>query len=226
MALKIFARRNLRDRVAIVTVSGFLLAGLAGCVLRGTQPRASSDMPGTLAGNVYSSPDGKFRIGMPWLSDNATIQAERTGPGGLVVTIADDLCRDFSVSENPGSLDGQSLESWVELHLPPNVKARKIAVEMKPVTSRNGPALFVHYRIPGGFPCTRRAALRNTQVPIQLDADTGLYVYYRNGKFYRLTYVVGTGRDAPHLWYISREPVDSVLAEFADRFEISSADPR
>jgi hypothetical protein len=37
-----------------------------------------------------------------------------------------------------------------------------------------------------------------------------------------LLHIVGIGAEAPRVWYVSREPVDDVLARFAEGFEILS----
>jgi len=63
-------------------------------------------------------------------------------------------------------------------------------------------------------------------VVAELDADVGWYVYHRDGMFYRLIYVIGIGPEAPSLWYINREPVDEVLAQLAEGFEILQANAR
>jgi hypothetical protein len=35
-----------------------------------------------------------------------------------------------------------------------------------------------------------------------------------------LLYVVGIGPGAPEVWFVNREPVDDMLARFAEGFEI------
>jgi len=52
------------------------------------------------------------------------------------------------------------------------------------------------------------------------DGDVGWYVYHHDGVFYRLIYVIGIGPGAPSMWYINTQPVDEVLAQFAEAFEI------
>jgi hypothetical protein len=37
-----------------------------------------------------------------------------------------------------------------------------------------------------------------------------------------LLYIVGIGPEAPSVWYVNREPVEEVLAYFAEGFEILS----
>jgi len=59
-----------------------------------------------------------------------------------------------------------------------------------------------------------------------LDANGGWHIYQHNRAFYRLIYVVGIGPGAPSLWYINREPVDEVLAQFSEEFEIHDVKDR
>jgi hypothetical protein len=179
-------------------------------------------MPGVLADNTYTSPDRTFQIRMPWLSAEGTIRADIIEPGTLIVTIADDLCREFSVRRFSGSLAEQSLESWVEAHIRTDLNSLNVPVDMKRVTTRNGPAISVRYRVPAGFAC-RRPASGGKQNTTQLDADVGVYLYYHDRLFYELEYVVGLGPEAPRLWYVNRTPVEEILAQFADGFEILTA---
>jgi hypothetical protein len=207
-------------RIAFILASALLVTGVAGCALLARKPLAESIMQGRLEDSVYISPRATFRIRMPWLSTGATIRAEAATPDTVLVTIADDLCREFIVSHRPGFLGDQTLESWVDTHIVADLKRLHFAVQSKPVMTRNGLAISLRYRAPAAAPCSRTAEVEGKKVVTKLDADVGWYVYHRDGLFYRLIYVIGIGPEAPRVWYVNREPVDEVLAYFADGFEI------
>jgi hypothetical protein len=208
------------NRSSSIITAALLAIGLAGCALLAKKPMAEPSLQGGLENNVYTSPGGSFRIRMPWLTPNATLRDEVSGGDAVTVTIADDLCREFIVSQRPGVLGTQPLESWVNEHIVEDLERLNFVVQSKTVQTRNGPAISLRYRAPAAAPCSRTADVRGRKVVTKLDADVGWYVYYRDGRFYRLIYVVGTGPGAPKVWYVNREPVDDVLARFADGFEI------
>ena len=90
----------------------------------------------------------------------------------------------------------------------------------KPLTTRNGTVIELRYRAPAAAPCRQTKDADGKPVDAKLDADVGWYVYHRDGVFYRLIYVVAIGPGAPRLWYINRDPVEAVLGQFAEGFEI------
>ena len=110
-------------RAGTITESVLLLIGLAGCALLG---RKSLVEPGALQGrienNIYTSPQESFRIRIPWLAADATVSDETSADNSVNVTIADNLCREFTVSQRPGFLGTQSLESWVDTHIVADLK--------------------------------------------------------------------------------------------------------
>ncbi|MDZ4341505.1 MAG: hypothetical protein U1E51_03600 [Candidatus Binatia bacterium] len=197
-----------------------LILSLSGCAWIGQNRPVDSQMQGRIDNNIYTSPRQSFRIGIPRLSTNAIIRDERPTPSTTLVTIKDDLCREFVVSERPGFLGTQSLQSWVATHIVQDLKGLGFEVQSKPLTTGNGTAISLRYRAPATAPCTQTTDVDGKQVVTKLDADVGWYVYHRDGAFYRLIYVVGIGPGAPSMWYINREPVDEVLAQFAEGFEI------
>jgi len=87
----------------------------------------------------------------------------------------------------------------------------------------NGPAIVLRYRAPAAGPCSHVVEVDGKEVARKRDADVGWYVYHRDGRVFRLIYVVGVGPGSPQVWYIKREPVDEVLAHFAEGFKILSA---
>ena len=184
------------------------------------KPLANPALQGRLKDNIYISPGQTFRIRLPWLSADASIRDEIASDNILIVTIADDLCREFIVSQSAVVLGAQSLESWVNVHIIEVLKWLNLLVQNKSLITRNGPAISLRYRAPAAAPCSRSEKVDGKEVAIKRNADVGEYIYYRAGVIYRLTYVVGTGAGAPNLWYVNREPVDDVLAHFAEGFEI------
>jgi hypothetical protein len=209
-------------RIAFIIAPALLVAGLPGCALLTRKPLAEPIMQGRLADSVYISPRATFRIRMPWLSTDATIRAEAPTTDTVLVTIVHDLCREFIVSQRPGFLGGQTLESWVDTHIVADLKRLNFAVQSKPLTTRNGPAISLRYRAPAAAPCSRPTEVDGKKVATKLDADVGWQIYHRDGRFYRWLHIVGIGPEAPRVWYVNREPVDEVLAYFAEGFEILS----
>jgi hypothetical protein len=216
------APQSFSKRIAFIIASALLVVGLPGCALLARQPLAEPGMQGRLEDSVYISPRATFRIRMPWLSTDATIRDETPTPGTELVTIADDLCREFIISQRPGFLGGQTLESWVETHIVADLKRLNFAVQSKPLTTHNGPAISLRYRAPAAAPCSRTTEVNGKKVATKLDSDVGWQIYHHAGRFYRLLYIVGVGPEAPSVWYVNREPVEEVLAYFADGFEILS----
>jgi hypothetical protein len=212
--------QRLIKRAGSILTSALFVIGLAGCAALAKKPLAETALQGHLEGNVYTSPGESLRIRIPWLSTNGSLRDETSAGGAVLVTIADDLCREFIISQHPGFLGTQSLESWVKAHIVEDLKRLNFEVQVKPLMTKNGLAISLRYRAPAAAPCSRTADVDGKKVVTTLDADVGWYVYHRDGLFYRLIYVVGVGPGAPAVWYVNREPVDDVLARFADGFEI------
>ncbi|MGE5216013.1 MAG: hypothetical protein ACM3SP_03295 [Chloroflexota bacterium] len=199
----------------------FLLSiTVAGCALFAHKPLAGSALQGRLENNTYISPNGSFSFRMPWLAADATLRDETFGPDTVLVTVADDLCRYFIVSERPGYLGTQSLQSWVDEHIVGDLKRLGFDVRSQSLQTRNGPAIALRYRAPAAAPCSRVEVLDGKEVARKRDADVAWYVYHRNGRFFRLIYLIGIGPGSPDVWYVKREPVEEVLAQFADGFRI------
>jgi hypothetical protein len=201
-------------------VISLLILTVSGCAWIGQNRVPDSQIQGRVDNNIYTSPRQSFRIRLPWLSAKATLLDERPTPDSMVVTIKDDLCREFVVSERPGFLGAQSLQSWVDEHIVQDLKRLGFEVQSKALTTPSGTAIVLRYRALAAAPCTRTIEKDGKQIVTKLDADVGWYIYHRDGQFYRLIYVVGIGPGAPEVWFVNREPVDDVLARFADGFEI------
>jgi hypothetical protein len=216
--------RSIIRRLVSGTAYVLLLTGLAGCALLGKKPLTE---PGTVQGrienNIYISPGESFRIRLPRLSKGAAVSDEVSKDQTLLVTISDELCREFTVSQRPGFLGTQSLEEWVDAYIVDDLKRLKFEVRSRSLTTPNGLAIALRYRAPAAAPCSQAAEVDGKKIETKRDADVGWYIYHRDGAFYRLIYVVGIGPGAPEAWFVAREPVDEVLAQFADGFEISGA---
>ena len=208
----------MRRRVTVIAL--LLILSPSGCAWIRQNRLADSRAEGRVENNIYTSPRQSFRIRLPWLSSDSTLRDERPTPNTIFVTIEDNLCREFLVSERPGFLGNESLQSWVDVHIVEDLKRLGLEVQRKPLTTRNGTAIALRYRAPAAAPCSQTTVAEGKPVVRKLDADVGWHVYHRDGVFYRLIYIVGIGPDAPSLWYINREPVDAVLAQFAEGFEI------
>ena len=206
--------------LAIIVLLGMTVPG---CALFAKKPLAGSVLQGRIEDNTYTSPQGSFQFRVPWLSANATLRDETPGPDTVLVTIADDLCRQFIVSQRPGYLGSQSLASWVDEHIVKDLKHMGFDVRSQPVLTGAGPAIALYYRAPAAAPCSHQVEVDGKEVARKRDADVGWYVYHRDGRFFRMIYFIGTGPGSPEVWYIKREPVDEVLAQFAEGFKIFSA---
>jgi len=212
--------RPITLRAVFFVLSALLAAGLPGCALLAKKPSASSDLKGRLNDSTYTSPENSFRVRLPLLARDPSIVDEVPTRYTVLVTITDALCREFVVSQRPGYLGTESLESWVNTHIVTDLQRSDLAVKTQTLKTRNGPAIKLRYRAQAAAPCSRTATKDGKPVATKLDADVGWYIYHRDGRFYRLLYVIGVGPEAPSLWYVKREPVDDVLDRFAEGFEI------
>jgi hypothetical protein len=214
-------RQSIIQMTGAVTAVALLMTGLAGCALLDSKPLAErGTLQGHLENNVYTSAQQSFRIRMPRLADNARVRDEVSADNSTSVTISDNLCREFTVSQRPGFLGTQSLESWVDEHIVVDLKRLDFAVRSQPLTTPNGLAIALRYRATAAAPCDQTSEVDGKKVVGKRDAEVGWYVYHRDGRFYRLIYVVGVGPGAPEVWYVNRQPVDDLLAQFAKGFEI------
>lgn len=204
-----------------MTAYVLLLTGLAGCALLGKKPVAEPGaVQGRIENDIYISPRESFRIRLPRLSSGAVVSDETSEGQTLLLTISDDLCRKFTVSQRPGFLGSQSLEEWVDTHIVDDLKRLNLKVRSQPLTTRNGSAIALRYRAPAAAPCSQAAEVDGKKIESKRDADVGWHIYHRNGVFYRLIYIVGIGPGAPEAWFVAREPVDEVLQQFSEGFEI------
>lgn len=214
----------------VICVVSFILMGAYGCAFLGQDISVEKgELEGRVQDNVYTSPTGKFRVRLPRLSrDGVEITDEMPSQSTLRLVIKDDLCREFIISERPGFLGTQSLGEWVDEHIvePLRSVGFKIA-SSKTIETRQGAAISLRYRVPGGAPCAVAGVKDGKQVETKLDADVGWYVFYHEGAVYRLIYVLGLVKEKPgnliSQFLIKREPVEEVLAEFAEGFDFIAA---
>lgn len=94
-----------------------LILSLSGCAWIGQKPVVYSQSQGRVDNNIYTSPRQSFRIRLPRLSTNTALRDERPTSNTVLLTIEDDLCREFVVSERPGFLGSESLQPWVDEHV-------------------------------------------------------------------------------------------------------------
>lgn len=106
------ARAPRTKKTAFFVASALLVLGLPACAFLARKPLAEPALQGHLEENVYVSPQATFRVRMPRLSTDATVSDETPTTDTALVTIADNLCREFIVSQRPDNLGEQSLQSW------------------------------------------------------------------------------------------------------------------
>ncbi len=202
-----------------------LMIGFSGCALLGDKPPPSSDIQGRIENSVYTSPTSSFQLRLPDLSgDGIKIRDEIPSPGTLLLSIKDDLCREFIISERPGNPGTQSLEVWVRDNIVEQLKESGIQLDEPLVRqTRHGPIVSFRYRQQNAAPCVHSTKKNGKVIETTPDADVGWYVFYQAGFFYRLIYVMGVGPGVKESWFVTRGPVDEVLERFADGFKIMSA---
>lgn len=215
--------RFLKKRAA--TIAFILILAASGCTLLGHRPPPVENTQGRIENNVYTSPTGNFKLRLPELSGNGVkIRDEVPSPGTLLLSITDDLCREFLVSERPGNPGKLSLESWVDENIIEPLKKSGIDVKgRKVLNTQRGPAVTFWYRQPNAAPCVQTSETKGKRVQSNPDADVAWYVFYESGSFYRLIYVLGVGSGLKDAWFVKKAPADEVLARFADGFRLVTA---
>lgn len=189
-----------------------------GCVV-------THDIRGRIKDDVYTSPDGSFRVQVPALArPGAKIQDGTAAPGVFFVSFSDDLCRAYQVTERVTNLGDQSLESWIDQNIVP--KLREVngwVLERRTVKTRLGPAVFFRYRQPQGGPCsTRPVSSGREERPVAgdiPDAQVAMYLL-RSGPFvYRIVYGAGEDMAYGRTFDAQMFPVEEKLNRFFEGFE-------
>jgi len=205
----------------------FLLAfASSGCALIAAKtPTPTDGMQGRIDGNVYISPHATFRLRLPTLSKTAPRIGDRVpSPNTLLLTLSDDLCREFIVSERPGILGDEKIESWAVRNIVQPLAASGFKLQApKTLQTRLGSVVVLRYHAPNAAPCVQTSVKDGKKIESTPDADVGWYVFYRSSKFYRLIYVLGVGPNVKESWFIRRAPVDTLLEQFAEGLEIGAS---
>ncbi len=166
---------------------------------------------GTLEDDVYTSPDGRFRLQAPDLMQpNAIIWDEMASSGDLLVWFEDDLSRWYALQAHPGTLAQQSLEEWVGASLAVHFDVQEQSQENTPL----GPAMILLHRY------------------AEPEADCCTAVVHHDEQFYAATYCLldhypgeedGAGiRTFGEMYGIDIEPVDALAEEFIGGLEFLS----
>lgn len=197
------------------------LALMAGCASLGVVSPVNYDIRGRIQDNTYTSPSGSFRVTMPMLlTPGAKVRDNIPQPNALWVSFSDDLCREFIVVEYPSEIGNKSLDDWIDSTVIPELtKAKASMLERKTVKTRYGQGVFIRYRVPEAAPCVSIKISEGRQVSKKPDAEVGAYNFIFGGYIYRLMYVLDDNPVLDAFW-IKRRPLDEILAQFVEGFEI------
>jgi len=209
----------------IAVIFLILILGVSGCALLADRPPPTYDAQGRIENNLYTSPTGNFKLRLPELSSTGvSIRDEVPSSDTLLLSIKDDLCREFLVSERPGNPGTLSLEAWVNENIVQQLKASGVKVEdLRTRKTRHGSTVSFRYRQPNAAPCERTVKKEGKSVRVKPDAEVAWYVFYHAGSFYRLIYVLGVGEGLKDLWFVKKGPSDELLERFAGGFQIMAA---
>lgn len=202
--------------------------------------RSRTDISGRIEGGAYVNPERSFRVGLPALRRPAAVIQDRIfHADGWLVEFADDLCRNYSVSERPMDLGREDFQGWVLRIVVPEIEyGGGILMSAKRVAQAPHPTMLLRYRQPKRAPCTVYRAPHATLVEpggydkedekkllaqgfriTHPDAVTGMYILYAGGRVYRLSYTVG--KDLPkESTSIGVGPVEVNLEQFLKGFEL------
>jgi hypothetical protein len=174
--------------------------------------RTRIDVSGKIAGGAYLNPQRTFRIALPQLRQPAAVIQDRSfDDNGWLVEFADDLCRNYALSERAVDLAGEDLPSWVLRVVVPQIEqGGGMLMSVKHVAQGPHPTMLLRYRQPKRAPCTVYRAPHATLVEpgaygkddekkllaqgftiTHPDALVGMYIIYAGGRVYRLSYTVG-----------------------------------
>ena len=174
--------------------------------------RSRIDVAGTIAGGAYVNPDQTFRIELPSLRQPAAVIQDRIfQANGWLVEFADDLCRNYTLSERQIDLAGEDFPSWVlRVVIPQIEQSGGVLMSAKRIAQGPQAMMLLRYRQPKRAPCTVYRAPHATLVEPggynktdeqkllsqgftikHPDAQVGMYIFYTAGRVYRLSYTVG-----------------------------------
>lgn len=202
--------------------------------------RSRIDVSGKIEGQTYRNPAQTFRIKIPPLRRAGALIQDRSFHGdGWLVEFADDLCRNYAVSERETDLAGEDFSSWVLRVVVPQIEqGGGILMAAKRVAQGPHPTMLLRYRQPKGAPCTVYRAPHATLVePGGYDKDderkllaqgftithpaaqTGMYIFYAGGRVYRLSYTVGENM-LKESTSVRVGPIEVNLEQFLRSFEL------
>ncbi len=174
--------------------------------------RSRIDVSGKIEGGAYVNPDRTFRIELPPLRQPAAVIQDRIfHANGWLVEFADDLCRNYTLSERQIDLAGEDFPSWVlRVVIPQIEQGGGMLTSAKRITQGPHPMMLLRYRQPKRAPCTVYRAPHATLVEpggyskadekkllsqgftiTHPDAQVAMYIFYAAGRVYRLSYAVG-----------------------------------
>jgi hypothetical protein len=174
--------------------------------------RSRVGVSGKIEAGAYVNPQRTFRIELPPLRQAAAVIQDRIfHADGWLVEFADDLCRNYTLSERQIDLAGEDFPSWVlRVVIPQIEQAGGMLMSAKRVAQGPHPMMLLRYRQPKRAPCTVYRAPYTTLVEpggyskddekkllsqgftiTHPDAQVGVYIFYAAGRVYRLSYTVG-----------------------------------
>ncbi len=201
------SRRSMGKAICCAALATIALAGSSDAV-----SRARIDVSGRIEGGVYLNPERTFRIELPGLREPAAVIRDRSfHRNGWIVEFADDLCRNYALSERKMDLAGEDFPSWVlRVVIPEIEQGGGILMSAKRISQGPRPTMLLRYRQPKRAPCTVYRAPHATLVEpggydkddenkllrqgfsiTHPDAQVGMYIFYARGRVYRLSYTVG-----------------------------------
>jgi hypothetical protein len=216
------------------------LATIALVVSIDAASRSRIDVSGKIEGGAYVNPGRRFRIELPPLRQPAAVIQDRMfHANGWLVEFADDLCRNYALSERQIDLAGEDFPAWVlRVVIPQIEQGGGMLMSAKRIARGPYPMMLLRYRQPKRAPCTVYRAPYTTLVEpsgyskadekkllgqgftiTHPDAQVGMYIFYAAGRVYRLSYVVGDKlpkQSSP----IRIIPVEANLKSFLSGFEL------
>lgn len=195
---------------------------------------------GKIDGGAYVSPGRTFRIELPPLRQPAAVIQDRLfHANGWLVEFADDLCRNYTLSERQIGLAHEDFPSWVlRVVIPQIEQGGDILMSAKRIGQSRYPMMLLRYRQPKRAPCTVYQTPYATLVEpggynkadekrlvgqgftvTHPDAQVGAYVFYAGGRVYQLSYTVGD-KLPKQSSSIRVVPVETNLERFLKGFEL------
>jgi hypothetical protein len=202
--------------------------------------RSRVDVSGKIEGGAYVNPERTFRIELPRLRQPAAVIQDRIfHANGWLVEFADDLCRNYALSERQIDLADEDFPSWVlRVAIPQIEQGGGMLMSAKRITQGPHAIMLLRYRQPKRAPCTIYRAPHATLVEpggydkadekklldqgftvTHPDAQVGMYIFYAAGRVYRLSYTVGD-KLPKQSSSIRVVPVEVNLEHFLKGFEL------